>query len=274
MQYLGANTKTLTFTDEQGTTQRYFHATPQDRHFNTFKYAEFRNNPEYREYMWQNAGRNLLPDAPTPAQLALYNERQAVLLRETAINLALFAVGGGLNYAGVKALNRYAPAQVTSTLSRQEVGLPDLRRLVDEHSSAGSGGHTGMNLTQEAAIKAMQLTQPTGTRAVVAGQGAPGPDVTFVRLSDNVPVETVQYKTASNPNSFEAAIRADLVKPVSPTGGSNVIVVMYPNADDAGRLLGKLANNFDPAKVAGRSILVLDPAGRIIIPLQPFPKKP
>lgn len=42
---------------------------------NPLKYSDFRNNAEYREYMWVAAGVNLRPDNPSKAELDVYERR-------------------------------------------------------------------------------------------------------------------------------------------------------------------------------------------------------
>jgi len=268
--YITANASG-SFVDQHGKNQRLFVAAPGDR-FNTFMYADLRNNSEYREHMWELAGQNLRPDNPSASELALYGQRQTLLLQQTGKDLALFAVTGGATVGAVRLLNRLSPPRGAAGPVAQTVDLDSLDSLVKEHSRAGGGGHTGVDLTREAALKAISETQPQGTRAVVVGAGVEGPDVRFVRVSDGQQVETVQVKTASSPRAFEKSIQNELGKDLG-NGGSRVVVVMYPNEADAGQLLGKLMA-FDTSKVAGRSVLVLSPTGRVIIPLQPWPRKP
>jgi hypothetical protein len=83
-------------------------AAPGDR-FNTFMYADLRNNSEYREHMWELAGQNLRPDNPSASELALYGQRQTLLLQQTGKDLALFAVTGGATVGAVRLLNRLSP---------------------------------------------------------------------------------------------------------------------------------------------------------------------
>jgi hypothetical protein len=265
---------TAGFVDQFGVSQRLFVAAPGDR-FNTFMYSDLRNSAEYREHMWELAGQNLKSDAPTAAEVAIYNERKALLLKQTGTELALFALTGGTSYGAVRLLNRLSPVRSASAPVSQTIKIDDLDVLVVEHSRGrpGGGGHTGPELTQPAALRAIADTQPQGTRAVVGGHGAEGPDIKFVSLADGSVVETVQVKTASNPAKFEQRVRDDINKSLD-EGGSRVIVVMYPNEADAARLIGKLRNNFASAAVAGRSILVISPTGKTIIPLQPFPAGP
>jgi len=222
--------------------------------------------------MWQFAGQNLRPDSPTPEQDAVYQQRQRVLLKQSAIDLTLFALTGGASYGGVRLLNRFSPSVTAIRPVRQEVSLSDLDALVAEHGAGG--GHSGVALTREAALKIIHDTQPTATRVTVSGAGVQAPDLKFVSLSDGGVVDTIQVKTAINPGRFERNIREELGNSLASGEGSRVIAVMYPNAADANRLMGKLLNNFDPADTAGRSILVVDPLGRVIIPLQPWPRKP
>ena len=271
MQFVSTQSAGQTFVDEQGTVQQLLRATPSDR-YNTFKYAELRNNAEYREFMWANAGQNLRPDAPTSQDLALYDERQRAQIKQTASELLWATVGGGSNYVAVRLLNRFSPPKTSIPLATQTVEMADVDRLVNEHSRAGSGGHTGLDLTTQAAIKAIGESQPIGTRVEVAGAGVAGPDIKFVSLKDGSVVDTVQVKTATTPRNFEANVRIDLDKTRGSEGGSRVIVVVYSNDADASQLMGKLLN-MNPEKTAGRSVLVLSPTGKVIIPLQPWPKK-
>ncbi|MFN4115275.1 MAG: hemagglutinin repeat-containing protein [Inhella sp.] len=270
-QYVTVNA-TGSFVDQYGKTQRLFVAAPGDR-FNTFMYADLRNNAEYREHMWELAGQNLRSDAPTAAELTLYNERQALLLQQTVKELALFAATGGASVGAVRLLNRLSPPRSAPGPVAQTVDLDALDALVREHSRAGSGGHTGLDLTQAAALRAIGETQPQGTKVVVAGAGIEGPDVKFISLTDGRVVDTVQVKTATTPRNFEANIKLELGKELGNAGGSRVVVVVYPNEADVAQLMGKL-QNMTPEKTVGRSILVVSPSGKIIIPLQPFPRKP
>jgi len=96
--------------------------------------------------------------------------------------------------------------------------------------------------------------------------------VKFVSLKDGIVVETVQVKTSTTPRNFEANVARELGRSLEFGAGSKIVVVVYPSAADEAQLMGKL-RNFGPDKTAGRSILVLDPTGKIIIPLQPWPKK-
>jgi hypothetical protein len=123
---INANARGATFVDSRGQTQTYFVATPSDRN-NTFVYSEFRNDAEYRDFMWVTTGRNLLPDNPTANDLALYAQRRDLLLQGTIKDLLTTGGLALLTRAGVGAANRLTAA---GSFRTTPTSSPPLRQML------------------------------------------------------------------------------------------------------------------------------------------------
>jgi filamentous hemagglutinin len=98
------------YTDESGIEQKLFVAKPKD-FLNGAIYSEYRNDKNYRDYMWLVAGDNLRPDNPSSAELAVYNERESERISQGSKDLLVnsipnvvgfLAAGGFRSRGGVK----------------------------------------------------------------------------------------------------------------------------------------------------------------------------
>lgn len=162
--------------------------------------------------------------------------------------------------------NAKAPSATSGTSIRQE----DINSLIAEHSKSNPSP-----LTNAGANSIMRETLPKRTSYRVAGDDIAGPDVFVNNIKTGKSVTTIQIKSVSgNPRAFESQVKLDLNKSISDSGGSKIIAVQVPSnskAADPQNLRGKLGN-FSKAKVAGRSIIVVDNDGKVIIPLTPMDK--
>ncbi len=76
MQYLKRSVPGQPFVAESGAVQLYVVASPADR-ASPWKYQEMRNDPEYRDYLCNLMGVNLIPERPSQAEMETYNQREA-----------------------------------------------------------------------------------------------------------------------------------------------------------------------------------------------------
>ncbi|WP_343606830.1 hemagglutinin repeat-containing protein [Roseateles sp.] len=124
-QYILANAKG-SYVDGTGKLQKLFVATPDELH-NVKVNMDLRNDAEYRDLYWEIRGINLRPDNPTPQELKVYEERQAISLKQTAKDLLTLGVMG-LTARGVVKLAENRPStRPISTNGGQkanEVNLP------------------------------------------------------------------------------------------------------------------------------------------------------
>jgi hypothetical protein len=127
-QFIGANSRGVFFTDEQGRVVELF-STAERR--NPFVYAEQRNSAEYREFMWAATGTNLRPENPSAAEAALYEERKAIDLRERGKNLLWAGLVGGISAGGVIAMNRYSQARTYTSTTQTPLGAPRVHAGVE-----------------------------------------------------------------------------------------------------------------------------------------------
>jgi hypothetical protein len=147
----------------------------------------------------------------------------------------------------------------------------EIRELIDEHSKSNK-----LPLSSDGAKAILEQVTPMGTTARVAGDNVAGPDIRIVNSANFDPVTTVQVKSVSNARNFETQVLEDLKKKISPDGGSQFIAVQVPYGSNVSQLQGKLGN-FSSERVGGRSIVVVDEFGNVLIPLQPlsnFVRKP
>jgi len=79
-------------------------------------------------------------------------------------------------------------------------------------------------------------------------------------------VTSVEVKTAKNLDAAEAATKRALDK----NSALDVVALQAPKDMDILRFTGKI-RNLSQSKKAGRSILVVDQDGKLLLPLQPFP---
>jgi hypothetical protein len=135
----------------------------------------------------------------------------------------------------------------------------ELQPLVDEHSPKD-----GLPLTMNAARAIVDATQPERTKATIVGENDPRPDVLFDD-ANGARVASVEVKTAANADRAEERVLDALKKQDSP----DVVALQVPSDTDISRLKGKL-NAINPSKTAGKSILAVDPTGKILIELQSF----
>ena len=94
-----------TFVDDRGQTQSLFTAKASDFQ-NPAVYDQYRNNKDYRDYIWNVQGLNLKPDNPTPQEQATYDARQAhvntATLKELLIVGAIAGAPAGIKYVAGK----------------------------------------------------------------------------------------------------------------------------------------------------------------------------
>jgi filamentous hemagglutinin len=147
-----------------------------------------------------------------------------------------------------------------STATAQQIA-----ELVAEHSKTNTSP-----MTKAAAKTIFEQTQPAGSSVRVAGDNAQGPDVVFVDKT-GLQAETMQLKSVVNEKKFEEAIRGDFR--LKSEYQSSIIAVQVPEGTNPDRLMGKLLSNFKSYDVTGKSIIVVDDKGKVVIPLQPFPTK-
>jgi len=116
----------------------------------------------------------------------------------------------------------------------------------------------------------IEHSQPPGTSIAFGGDNTKGPDIYY---STGETETHVQVKAVTNASQFDRQVRKELRN----RNPSQVIAVQVPAETPTDQLMGKLRNNFPGHNVYGRSILVVDPGGKGVIPKQPFPqpvKKP
>lgn len=106
-----------------------------------------------------------------------------------------------------------------------------------------------------------------GATARVAGDNVEGPDIFLTNSATGNSLTTVQVKSFVSARSFEGEVKDELVKPIGSVGASEVIAVQVPIGSNTSQLLGKLRSNFSNYDFTGRSILVVDSAGNVLIPL-------
>jgi hypothetical protein len=136
----------------------------------------------------------------------------------------------------------------------------DIQRLMVEHSDP-----KGLPLTTNAANAILDETQPQGTKATIVGKNVAGPDIIY-EDANGAPVTSVEVKTAKNLDAAEAATKRALDK----NSALDVVALQAPKDMDILRFTGKI-RNLSQSKKAGRSILVVDQDGKLLLPLQPFP---
>lgn len=146
------------------------------------------------------------------------------------------------------------------TLRRLKPTQSDIDSLVAEHSKSNSSP-----LTDAGAKAILAHSQPPSTTVLVAGDNVKGPDVIY---STGETETHLQIKSVANPRKFEAQIRREVSRP----GSSSVIGVQVPVGTSADQLMGKLRNNFSDGTVLGRSVIAVDSEGKVVIPMQPFPR--
>ena len=139
-------------------------------------------------------------------------------------------------------------------------------RLSEEYKNIIMDEHPG--LTREALATIEEETQPPGTKPEKpAGKGVAGPDITYVDANTREAVTTVQVKTGNSPKAVARLIDKDL----NSQEPSSVIAVQAPEGTASGAVRGAIRDfPFDSEKAAGKSIIVIDAAGRILIPLSPL----
>ncbi|WP_199768979.1 hypothetical protein [Methylocystis bryophila] len=130
--------------------------------------------------------------------------------------------------------------------------------ILDEHPG----------LTREALETIEETTQPTGTAPDrPGGKGAPGPDVDYRDVETKEPVTGVQIKVANSVKAIPRLIRNDLVSKQP----STIIAVQAPEGTASGAVRGAIRDfPFDPEEAAGKSIVVVDSRGKILIRLSPL----
>ena len=136
----------------------------------------------------------------------------------------------------------------------------DIQKLVDEHSDK-----KGLKLTTEAANKIVDETQPSGTKAAIVGKNVSGPDIIY-EDTNGARVTSVEVKTAKTLDRAEASVRDALRKDDKP----DIVALQIRSDSDIPRLIGKL-RNLDRPDTAGRSLVVVDTDGNLLLKLQPFP---
>ena len=152
-----------------------------------------------------------------------------------------------------------AAADAAATAAMAQARNSAISDLISEHSPKGQAP-----LSLAAAEAIVEQTQPPGTTIRAAGAGVQGPDLIY---KGSVGTE-VQVKTAANAAAFERSIKGDLTS----AEPSPVIGVQVPVGTNVDQLIGKLKNNFGNYDVTGKSIVVVDTAGKVLIPKQSFPK--
>ena len=108
-QFLVNGTRGLGFVDESGRTSQMFGT---EARGNPLQYSGFRNNTEYREYMWQVIGLNLRPDSPSAAELAIYEQRKVEDLTGRAKQLLAGGFLGAMTVGSAKAMLVYMQGRV------------------------------------------------------------------------------------------------------------------------------------------------------------------
>ena len=133
----------------------------------------------------------------------------------------------------------------------------DVNALVKEHSKQNL-----VPLTPAGARAIFDQTQPPWTSVELAGDNVPGADIRYPGSSGT----QTQVKAVANPSQFEKRVRKELGR-----GGSPVVAVQVPEGTNPEQLKGKLRSNFSNHDVGGRSIVVVDTKGKVLIDKQPFP---
>jgi hypothetical protein len=139
-------------------------------------------------------------------------------------------------------------------------------RLSDEYKNIVLDEHPG--LTREALAKIEEEAQPPGTTPdKPAGKGVTGPDVTYRYVESGETAATVQVKVA---NSVKAVPRL-IAKDLDSQEPSEIIAVQAPEGTSSGAVRGAIRDfPFDSQQAAGKLIVVVDAAGRILIRLSPL----
>lgn len=104
------------FTDDRGVTQKLFTAAGND-FYNVKVSSKLRNDKEYRDFLWKTLGENLLPDNPTAAERAEYDERQKIRLDADLKSAALGMIPAILAGMAVK----------IATTTRQMPGISEIK---------------------------------------------------------------------------------------------------------------------------------------------------
>ena len=148
----------------------------------------------------------------------------------------------------------------------QDDGEKPTIRLSDEYKSIVLDEHPG--LTPEALAKIEEEAQPPRTMPdKPAGKGVPGPDVTYKDIGSGETAATVQVKVANSPKAVARLIARDL----NSQEPSDIIAVQAPEGTSSGAVRGAIRDfPFDSQKAVGKSIIVIDSTGRILIPLGPL----
>jgi hypothetical protein len=139
-------------------------------------------------------------------------------------------------------------------------------RLAREYKNIILDEHPG--LTPEALAKIEEEAQPPGTTPdKPAGKGVTGPDVTYKDTGTGDTAATVQIKVSNSAKAAARAIRDD----IESKEPSSIIAVQAPEGTSSGAVRGAIRDfPFDSRKAAGKSIVVVDSTGRILIPLGPL----
>lgn len=138
-----------------------------------------------------------------------------------------------------------------------------INELVAEHSKRND-----LPLSQAGAESIFAQVYKPGTTPKVAGDNVEGPDVLLLNNKTGMTDTTVQVKAVAGANGFEKQVRRDLDMELG-KGGSDIIAVQVPYNSNKAQLAGKIAN-FSDSKIVGRSIVVVDQFGTVLIPLQPM----
>jgi hypothetical protein len=147
-------------------------------------------------------------------------------------------------------------------ITKDESAKPSIR-LSEDYKNIVLDEHPG--LTREALTQIEEETQPPGTRPdKPAGKGVPGPDIVYKNAETGDVVTGVQVKVASSVKAIPRAIRDDLVS----KNPSEIIAVQAPEGTPSG-VVSKVVRdyNFDVDKATGKSIVVVDSNGKILISL-------
>ncbi len=136
-------------------------------------------------------------------------------------------------------------------------------RLSEEYKNIVLDEHPG--LTPEALAKIEEEAQPPGTMPdKPAGKGVPGPDIVYKDVETGDTVTGVQVKVANSVKAVPRAIGDDLVS----QDPSEIIAGQAPEGTPAG-VVSKIIRDydFDVDKATGKSIVVVDSNGKILVSL-------